>query len=731
MTQHMCYVFREGDEFAGVPFDEKWARMMDFENNMRDDQADEITAGTYARETGYPDEYMRAHGLLRNESRSKRGIFIGRHARTELWTLFANGKVTPKDAQIICEMTRSIKDESRINDIQGRCAALLAEGKSWEYIGAVSQLLANKEAVTMHQGLLDLGADFEADMGRMARWIELNLRSLNESISLLNGEKKRAKKGDKASRLGLSATMTAEQREKMLADLNTLKAQFELIGSYPDLVAQAQMWDGDESRFTDPVELYLDRAQQEREQQARESAMPAEDYLEEQARKEAAEATPMLFSMSLDSKLRENVALALAHRLKSTTEVRVSNCPWLLWFFGERAAELVTWARNLSKMANDHELSAEQIISAFEKMSNPEFLIKDTENSYIFIPGGLAYNKQGNLAEIEVPVQLERTPDGNHFVVSAYPLEKLQKIESLFKRATLIYSKRSKAELSTNGVPDGLTQDFIRLVVKFGFTDNTITLSDIVNENRADISHSVLLEHRRQMDAVKAAALADGTFMKAPNGKPSNLTERQWCEVRTPAFKAWFGDWEKDPANASKVLDENGEPLVVYHFTDSVFTAFDVSKARQNADIPAIFFSSGTEDWADMGSRVMPCYLNIRNPKEGKPIVRSNGREVRDALVAEGYDGTIDRDEDVEEVEYAAFRPEQVKSATDNRGTYSSATDDISMSVTEEAADSLGGMLGDAGGRRVVTARLCALWWRSCGNVWSGRGHTVPRRRAS
>jgi hypothetical protein len=63
----------------------------------------------------------------------------------------------------------------------------------------------------------------------------------------------------------------------------------------------------------------------------------------------------------------------------------------------------------------------------------------------------------------------------------------------------------------------------------------------------------------------------------APNGKPSNLNERQWNQVRTPEFKAWFGDWEKHASaenpvgslwsddTVSKVVDENGEPLVVYH----------------------------------------------------------------------------------------------------------------------------------------------------------------------
>ena len=50
----------------------------------------------------------------------------------------------------------------------------------------------------------------------------------------------------------------------------------------------------------------------------------------------------------------------------------------------------------------------------------------------------------------------------------------------------------------------------------------------------------------------------------APNGKPSNLTPEQYALVRTPQFKTWFGDWENDPKNASQVIDENGEPLVVY-----------------------------------------------------------------------------------------------------------------------------------------------------------------------
>ena len=52
-------------------------------------------------------------------------------------------------------------------------------------------------------------------------------------------------------------------------------------------------------------------------------------------------------------------------------------------------------------------------------------------------------------------------------------------------------------------------------------------------------------EARSEMEAIRAEAQAGGTYMKAPNGKPTNLSERQWLQVRTKAFKEWFGDWEK------------------------------------------------------------------------------------------------------------------------------------------------------------------------------------------
>lgn len=74
------------------------------------------------------------------------------------------------------------------------------------------------------------------------------------------------------------------------------------------------------------------------------------------------------------------------------------------------------------------------------------------------------------------------------------------------------------------------------------------------------------------------ASVGNRGQLLAPNGKPSNLTPKQYEQVRTPEFKNWFGDWENDPENASRVVDENGEPRVVYHGTNETFDEFKKEK---------------------------------------------------------------------------------------------------------------------------------------------------------
>lgn len=133
-----------------------------------------------------------------------------------------------------------------------------------------------------------------------------------------------------------------------------------------------------------------------------------------------------------------------------------------------------------------------------------------------------------------------------------------------------------------------------------------------------------IAESQRQRDEVKAKwTNPDGTMKKGyhltPNGKPSNLTEEQWLWVRTPNFKKWFGDWENDPENASKVVDENGEPLVVYHGSTAMFNEFRseyIGRSTGTADGRGFYFTtdkSYAKAFKAQDGRVIEAFLNIRD----------------------------------------------------------------------------------------------------------------------
>ena len=69
--------------------------------------------------------------------------------------------------------------------------------------------------------------------------------------------------------------------------------------------------------------------------------------------------------------------------------------------------------------------------------------------------------------------------------------------------------------------------------------------------------------------------------MKAPNGKPTNLTEKQWLQVRTKAFKDWFGDWEK-VARSSKFRESHDIPNSI---TSATYQGVSVSEATFDPDM--------------------------------------------------------------------------------------------------------------------------------------------------
>ena len=147
-------------------------------------------------------------------------------------------------------------------------------------------------------------------------------------------------------------------------------------------------------------------------------------------------------------------------------------------------------------------------------------------------------------------------------------------------------------------------RNFFRNILGISLSDNDIrymlwkSANNLKrNSNKATQLNDAITEMRFSMESENTAeeeqiirdAKANGTYLKAPNGKDTNLTPKQWVRVRTKAFKRWFGDWENDPENASKVVDENGEPLVLYHGTSEF--GFSVFDSEYSDDGLSLFFS--------------------------------------------------------------------------------------------------------------------------------------------
>lgn len=182
---------------------------------------------------------------------------------------------------------------------------------------------------------------------------------------------------------------------------------------------------------------------------------------------------------------------------------------------------------------------------------------------------------------------------------------------------------------------------------------------------------------------------------------------------RAEKFKRWFGD--------SKVVDENGDPLVVYHGTTTgdEFSEFKYGElgfhfgtseqAQQRIDWdfenrqPEVDEETGEltdVDGYPVKPRIIPVYLSLKNPldipsdlgkwddiemlkeylgpqnyeifTDAELSALNKAEDVKNALIEKGYDGIVYQNSwEGEGESYIAFSPKQIKSIF-NSGGYSS-----------------------------------------------------------
>jgi len=250
------------------------------------------------------------------------------------------------------------------------------------------------------------------------------------------------------------------------------------------------------------------------------------------------------------------------------------------------------------------------------------------------------------------------------------------------------------------------------------------------NQNKMVAARTLDVEPKYSVsDLIRDVNGFDDTFSEGAYKKigtereKSDFSEYLMYSVReqteTPEFQEWFGN--------SQVVDAEGNPKVMYHGTAREFWTFDKRKANDltgrrmglgsgkgkfyltehegsanaaaysaqstgrgnNPKVMELYVSAQkVMDAAEYRQRVQEAYKRHPNsdPQSVAYDYQSRDKaiaEVDRAIRKEGYDGVWDR----ESGEMFVFEPEQIKSATDNVGTFDPENPDIRYSLRDMPAD--------------------------------------------
>ena len=693
-----CTVY---DEAAG--FDLDWAQTHDVENNIRDGQASLFEIARYVSQKGLTKEEAVERGIFR-KGQSRRGVELGMYGCSDLLDALGNELVSPDDAWRVAMAFRNQ------TEVQRAGLRALMEGKSWQQAFAVMQVAANMDRI---RGLAEAaGMTFETDLfgnshaeeyfARLAQYAAARVSELTKEISSISGASRRP---ETAKKYGVDVK-DAAALEAVVKDLKAQRARWQNFGLHEDLIKEAN----------DAVMVEL--GVKTREEVDRENGVLPLEAPEQ----EAVSADTGMLQLSQDVSRMLDAALAR----------------------GAAPAEDEAPAANFSLVSipsGDVITTAAEMRARLKPLQGKVFVNKNTGIQAVIearVSGktvgkaGAAQMSVANLKALGFSAEEARRV---HYTATA-------RIHELFENAEDgFFEEAYKQDASKAGAYHFFNTVDIEGIGAF---DVNVTAIKYVKEQEGNVLYTLeltienpatrgaasregrlptpfkdgvstrnLSSYRSFVEKEKAAvrkkAVADGTFMKAPNGANTNLTEDQWLSVRTAAFKNWFGDWEKDPQNASKVVDENGEPRVVYHGTYGDFTVFDKAKIGSATDYGIWgrgFYFTNMEN-TPYGNKKLALFLNIRNPfifndyKSAEEIgdylniwdgnfheddrfgifrpYATGAAQIADSAQERGHDGLIAVLG--KWTEYIAFEPNQIKSATDNRGTYDPKNPDITFSV--------------------------------------------------
>lgn len=706
-----AYVYEEDDAH-----DATWAKMHDVGQNMLDGQASALEVAFFVRNSNMGRDEMEAQGYLRPGSANVMGWDIATLAGDEVFTRLKNGVITDNEAWKVCRLSST--EAGQMLALQ-----LREKGKPWDYVAAYVKEADRVAAEKSREGeafdLFGNDTSWQEDCEKVARFAARGIALIAERLSLLKKSRGISRRKDLAGRMGIRLETDADLNAA-IHDLERAKGAWQSHDPALRLHDRALAWDG--TSEVNPFErvpvsgatfsvVAMDSSGTVLAPETfvtREDGSPDWFVIPRRKRQPA-----MPVRLLVGSDVGEHRGYGLTHILASRG----------FSFWKDRSPE-----RYISSiLANVSEL--------YEVAPGRELLVKGRQPSSWML------------------LQLDRK-DGFYSIVSAYPVRQGKK--PLGKKLPLAERQPANANSGTARLGPGSASKAALPSQSAGGGDGFSLPqgAHVVNVNEVECRFDdgaivpATFSLSPEKETIRKKAVADGTFMKAPNGANTNLTEDQWLSVRTEAFKNWFGDWEHDPENASKVVDENGEPRVVYHGSGAKFNTFSHKFAMKNGAVKGrgFYFTDDqgyAEGFAPKGGHLFKVFLNLRNPFDAEKLSLSKKDVERviehldpdgDLIVsdyassANGYPGkawyrkalkeTVDaivdssvNDADIISELYTiggqeaalravaetlgrdgfmsrgpvnmqiVFSSTQIKSATDNRGTFDPKNPDITFSV--------------------------------------------------
>lgn len=229
-------------------------------------------------------------------------------------------------------------------------------------------------------------------------------------------------------------------------------------------------------------------------------------------------------------------------------------------------------------------------------------------------------------------------------------LKDIQDLEQALDKLDIDYSNMSAVELE---------QAYNKAVNKYNAENNKVVEEDD-NYNEDDyipFQQSMdIAKQNEELDKVNPAYEGetiniDGVEKTVYN---SNGDRIAMSEPALRNFYNWFGD--------SKVVDEQGRPLVVYHGTNAEFDVFKKEYAKSGQYIEGFFFTADKLAARMFGDIIMPVYLKAETDYRDS---KKTGKKI-DYIHPKNDDRNI----------YIVFSPNQIKSV-ENKGTFSKDNDNI------------------------------------------------------